>query len=1000
MTASLRTTKITTVSSDVMHDIERYNSTPYNLDTWFLSSTASLSADPSLEYPFYDQYNYEGTIAGDLYAPFARVIFTPINIGDIANLCVTITDPSTNETTQFCTALSAVEYAPRSSGDQLEELTLNSDISNINSGKIHTLTTKKDSQVRYDVTDIVWLDNTLPVWSTRSSSTTDAITGVTYNYTTTGDQLKAHITFDGDGEVTYTDKINICSYFIPQQFPEPSNTNTDIGSVNISGAGTGKQILYTTELSSSCILSTVTLSASDTVITYNIGAIFNSASASKISYSFTSVGSQIPVVSGEVVGDTYQIYTSGGSDWNYSGYILTPDLITQSYPVSYSADNVSQTTPLIVSDGAYNDTQNTYGSQWISFLENPTSGDVEIGNHIAVWDNEDLDADVYYNSLQSERLGATDTNILITRLNNGGVGISSDSTDPYWNIKGARFDFHNNKITDVVKWSNSINITESLIENFTADIDNAVVWDVNADSIFEGEVFKTRIYSIWRDNNIYTTVREVAALASTQNNPTTYSPQKSGSTISLYASGNTPIQVTGTRTLADNISSFNIIDENIFVVDSSPYDDNMWTVHCSSTDASFLAQINSHKDNYTSDFIVSTESISGVTFTVEQSASLFDLKINSSSKWDITGYRIDSRDIIEAGSNISSPTQILDIPSITTIPRLGHTAWVRNTLTSAELTSGDVYSTQLIDVIWDNDTLDHSISHNHIANVNTASSSKRAYSTLTEFNLSSIKDETSTAIYAQPTTYSWAVSTFDYQSSIDSISTQVQATADQNDDRLLEYIFSHPGEYTATLEMTANDNTITSQVFTDQFIVDEIPPTAVLHATTSAVNTITDQFTAVGGVSSLSYFDATPSITQINTSDIYINTLLSRPGSFPIGELYIDFGDNTGISKMTRNGISYLSDRTTSFIADVFDDNLHSKDDPRGYYLKHSFPSNLDDYIISLSAVSVDTRSTSISTLLITAIPISPIVKRLVSSSSTHTGDLIYNILADEQESI
>lgn len=997
MTA-LRTIRTSTVSAGTMHDIELSGGNPLDLSTWFLSNSADLEDlgyGATLSYPFI-QFTPTDSISTSVSAtaPFGRFSFIPIYGSDIANFCITIEDPSANTNTTICEEVTGNTYGPRDPGVQRETLILSDDLTGQNSSKIHTLVIKGNQYIDYNIADIVWQDVNSPTWRIYNSTLTDPMTGVSYSYTVTGNQLQAHFDFDATGSSTYDEKIEIYAYTIPQQYPELIVDNQDSNITNVAGIGTGKQVVFTADLSSVGISSNLLLSASNTILNYEIAAIFNETGANKITYNDIGIGVQTPIVSGEVVGSTYQLFVSGDVTWDYYGYVMTPESLNNSFPIRYDVSNVTQDTDISIDNAAYNNTQNIYGSQWISFIDNPTTNDVELSKHIAVWNN--ANDEVSYNSMQSERLNSEDSNAVIDRLSNGGVGVSLDSGSGYWNAQGFRTDYHANKVVDVVRWSNDIvDNSSDLVDSYTVGDAGGAVWDININEVYTSKQYKKRIYTLWQDASAFTTSRDILATDPSYNNEMLPTVTLDASTLSLYISGNDTVYIDGTRTLTSNASSFTATGTSL--LDSSSYDDNMWTVYCSSSDVSFLAAINSNKTNSNSDFLVSTGPLTGVEFTVVDSGPTYDLTLTSSQTWNVSGYRIDSRDLEENATNISTPTTIFSNSTIGTPEIHSNTRWYKNALASDE----SIYSTQLIDNMWENFSASSKTGYDHITNINTSTDSLCAYGTLAAATINASKTATASNVIFAPQSRTWNVSSFDYSAALAQISTPIYRLIDRGEPYTVDYIFSHPGDYTAIVAITGTDGSTDSQTFTDKFSVDEIAPTASIHYTSSAVNTITDQFTATPGVSSLSYYDTDIALGSVNTNTIYFNTLLTEPGSFPIGEILFDFGDGSGISKVTRNGISSTSLRTTIDTVDLFDSDLTSSTDPRRYSFYHTFPSDQNVFNVSMSAMSVDTRALSTSTISISGFTgLTSIVKRLVKSVGTDKGEMVYSILADEGETI
>ena len=140
--------------------------------------------------------------------------------------------------------------------------------------------------------------------------------------------------------------------------------------------------------------------------------------------------------------------------------------------------------------------------------------------------------------MQSERLNSEDSNAVIDRLSNGGVGVSLDSGSGYWNALGFRTDYHANKVVDVVRWSNDIvDNSSDLVDSYTVGDAGGAVWDININEVYTSKQYKKRIYTLWQDASAFTTSRDILATDPSYNNEMLPTVTLDASTLSLYISG-------------------------------------------------------------------------------------------------------------------------------------------------------------------------------------------------------------------------------------------------------------------------------------------------------------------------------------------------------------------------------------------------------------------------------------------------------------------------------
>ena len=122
---------------------------------------------------------------------------------------------------------------------------------------------------------------------------------------------------------------------------------------------------------------------------------------------------------------------------------------------------------------------------------------------------------------------------------------------------------------------------------------------------------------------------------------------------------------------------------------------------------------------------------------------------------------------------------------------------------------------------------------------------------------------------------------------------------------------------------------------------------------------VTSDYEYISGadVTELSYYnDYSPHIT-LDKYNVYINTWTTAPGSFPINQIWIDYGDGSEIDKIARNrpiACNYDTDHIAF---------KNIKQDPRNYIFNHSYDisdNELHTYTVTVTAFSLNTNTYSI----------------------------------------
>lgn len=1025
----IRTITVDTVNAETMHDIELSgNSTELdylNVYNWYLSGSSNLDSigyTPSLQYPFERQNKYEEKNAN---APFARFTYTPIITagGSQLTACVTIDDPTIPEDIVQCKEFDGgiFDLVPANFFETIPLLYQD----NPGSGgvTIETLFIKNQAQAEYVVTDLVWddtYDNDKYAHNiTSSSSTTILGNDITVAYAPNPEGLSAIYVFENEGinavlGLPFGDGWEIQHKIYPRSFPLVDSNGFATNVITDTGTITSKTVVKQVPKTDIGSIGYIHLSGDDDdSYSYKITTAHN---ASNVTYNTEEnvIGSNNHVVAAELNGDFCDVYITPVGEVKYTCHFY--DLSSyNSNNNTFSAVDTDEATQFILSENTRNQVYNQYGNKWTVFIKDENNVGSQVHELNAAWSEE---ADSYVsNSAQTLFSSPCSIDLQADKLKDESVGLKVESaTNPgYWEVAG----FSHESPVEPVVWKNFNNSAGDIriIDTFDRNSTNACTWNIVASIPKYDHTFKSIVYSTWSENSINYVTEDVINTGNLDLYDTIQlSVSGNDSTIALFASGYDNYELQGFRTQVNNISSFYVADSNPFDINTSPYDDNIWTVYCSGAPGIVLADIYANKDNYNVELrstIMSTGySITGFNFSVLPDSSDYKLRFEptySTTDWVVSGYRIDNRDQQEIDTQVYlSDTNILTLSADAQYKRFNSTWWLTNSFR-------DIYSTFLTDIVWGDVINQASFNSYYIANIQEAFNTEvtgadvRGYRPLTDINYSATFDGDYAYLKATPLTESpvaigsigWSVSGFDYTKELNNISTSIDTAVTYNSADIFDYIFSHPNAYNVTISVsTADAGLVYQDTANDFFNVSEISPSAVLGISLSSIDELDSYFTPVPSVSAISYYTGTlPELSSSNT--LYFHTFNTLPGSFPIGEIHIDFGDDTGITKIykTSNGVGSLSKNTEAFDSNKFNQNTINSYDPRNVYLKHTFSSEKSAYTITLSAFSSDTRDLDTQTITVSGfqgIDITNRPKRLINSANLSDNNMVYNIIVPE----
>lgn len=1035
----LRTTLLDTVSADVMMDIELSgNNTEADylkIYNWYLSGSDQLSNSsyvPTNLYPFtrYTEYEIESDSA---YAPFAKFTYTPIitSGGGQLTACLTIDDPTIPDDISQCRAydLGSYDIVP-SSPVQLALLNLTDN--KASATRVETILLQNQDVVEYINTDIVWTDS-YSLTSVQTISHTgdtpvfnNTVNGVGVTYTADTNGLSASYNFPTETAGNkFKNRYKIINKLYPINYPSqdfnnfPTNVITSTGTIN---SETVVKTIPSTDIGS---IGYIALSGeNDDIYSYKITTAHN---ATNVGYNTeeNKIGSNNHIVAARLNGSDCEVYITPSADVIYTCYFY--DLSSNnSTNNSFSAVNIESDTPLVLNNNTKYPNYNQYGEKWVLFIKDENDDTSQIHELNSAWSSEQ---DMYTsNSSKTTFNSLCEVNLIVDELQDGSTGIKvtqiNDSiSNNYIDIAG----FSGVSPLEQVTWSNYNRDTANIqiIDSFDRSSSNACTWNIVNNIHTYDHTYKSIVYSVWDDNSLEYNTRDIINTGKLDlYDSVKLGVSSDGNTVFLYASAYDNYSLEGLRTQVNNISSFTVYDEDPIHIDSSPYEANIWTVYCSGSPGSVLVDVYSNYDNYNVDIrsAINTAGFNttGFNFTVSLSDSAyyalqFEPTFDTTSEWVVSGYRIDSREAQSLYNGDVDPlidSDILSFSADDQYLRHNSTWWIKNSF-------DNIYSTFLTDIIWTEVLNQANYSSFYIANSSSVYSDAigdiKGYAPLTNITYTSTFDgdyvklkgdaDISADIpYKNTIGGRWNVQGFDFTKHQHNISTSFNTAASFITGETFNYIFSHPNNYSITLSMSTNEELVHHETIDNHATVLEVSPSASIQVSLSSIDTLDNYYIKYPTVSATSFLSGDlPSIQNVARANntLHFSTLNTVPGSFPIGELHIDFGDNTGLTIIhkTSDGVGSISDNTYAYeLNNLKLDDINTYD-PRRYALSHTFPSDKAVYTVSLSAFSADTREMSVDTVKITGFKSVNIIdkpKRLITSSCLTNNNMVYNILIPE----
>lgn len=215
----------------------------------------------------------------------------------------------------------------------------------------------------------------------------------------------------------------------------------------------------------------------------------------------------------------------------------------------------------------------------------------------------------------------------------------------------------------------------------------------------------------------------------------------------------------------------------------------------------------------------------------------------------------------------------------------------------------------------------------------------------------------------------------------------------------VDFEFCMPGSFNlhvSALSATAQ-NEVTAihiQHLDNYFNIFDIPP-LVNFEITDEIPDLNNYIPKQGeSEDEISYYVNTTSLStsKLTSNKVYINTWSIAPGSFPIEEIQIDFGDGTPSKTINR-----YRDLTTDIHPIAFKD---SPTDPRNHIFSHTYTPTIPprDITITVNSKSLNTGSISKGSKVIKnmgGISSRDTKKHLLNSTILDNGNIVYNLQID-----
>lgn len=216
----------------------------------------------------------------------------------------------------------------------------------------------------------------------------------------------------------------------------------------------------------------------------------------------------------------------------------------------------------------------------------------------------------------------------------------------------------------------------------------------------------------------------------------------------------------------------------------------------------------------------------------------------------------------------------------------------------------------------------------------------------------------------------------------------------------VNHTFIYPGTYSISVSALSGDPPEAVYVlnYKDYFRILDIPPLVRFDITNTLPSTIDYEPVLDGDVRSISYYNNYSPYIILDKYNVYINTWTTAPGSFPVNELWIDYGDGSPVEKIIRGSSDVINYGIESIAFSG------SKTDPRNHIFNHTYnisDNELHTYTITVTAFSLNTNTYSIGSRDICGIgSAGPTKKYLLNNTLLTNNTVIYNVQADSIENL
>lgn len=907
-----------TVNPNAFVDIERRQSAQSNdLLTWF--------NDTSFQGNLIDPFIIKSGELSKGFAPFTKTNFVVDGLNQ--EYCVEIFDPFVDERQVICVNPSGIMNVTE---DLSGQKTINLYQIEEGEGQSYNIQVYRNNDSEYWVVDVIRLNNNV-VWKKKKISA-GAIINLPMGLSLSGNQLILGLDFSSNISGT---KWEIKANAISNSFSRlPNNVQTLVREIDSTPIGIttfdisvdiGSYLFFTYVNGSNAYL-------------YKIGLVMddlgNFTTAKDV---LSTIGSPpAPDLSISVgINNVLNISLVGVMTGSVKGFAIIPtrDSFELTDKIKFAATKVTASRPLSVTTNAHQKNTRDF-TRWIVFAKadnNVNINDIIVGSSpgsLAISEN-----------IVNGGLGV-DGGIEI--IQNDGLFLNITNTTAVWDLYGYNFNFGANSPGDNIVYRNYGEqiITTEIPFNFTSNGAAEFVFTINTPS--DGNILFCKAYILNRNSNIqFSGVNILNSIDRIQ-----YPIEASvvGSAIEIRNNVTSVFNgyiFNSTNDISNEIS-FTGPSQIISAISNQVH---QWKIYGESNDGSFYADVS--VVNNSLQYVVHCQegSINLTNQLFELSGTDLVLNFNGSLTLSVTQLPI------EQPTNLVTSNITTNMFSKPKDPEIKFDEWIL----ISNATTQDISISRNATFAFNDSTNLGIVYESNIAISNNASSpfNQYRYSSTTTFGTAfDLNDRVYRVLMAQTQpSLSWNISGVNYTDVILPISTKFNVAA-INEDETIEYIFSHP--YSYSIGVSAGNNPL--EIIEDVFTIEDIPPKVVLGVTENPPWTLpASSYTPLPNSSFIAYFDTTvPSITSTENNYIFLNLFSSRPGAFPIGKIDIDFGDNTGITRMMRG----IEDDIISDNTEVFNNSglfLPIPNDLRRFAFLHKYPLSRDTYTISVTAYNIDT---------------------------------------------